>query len=152
VGNARVAHRDGYSLARQTDQRHKGYRITMAYDYPKLPPRLPRVFTNNPLYFVTFCTHRRRKLPATNSVNDALVKFAIRAEAQHCIAVGRYVIMPDHLHLFVRGPDDFRLCQWIGTPKQYLAKTIGLTEASQPIWQRGFFDHLLQSEESYRQK
>jgi putative transposase len=124
----------------------------MAYDYPKLPPWLPRVFTNNPIYFVTFCTHRRMKLMATNSVNDALVKFAIRAEAQHCIVVGRYVIMPDHLHLFVRGPDDFRLCQWIGTLKQYLAKTIGLTEASQLIWQRGFFDHLLRSEQSYRQK
>lgn len=124
----------------------------MGDDYPKLPPRLARVFRNNPLYFVTFCTHRRRKLLATNSVNDALVEFAIRAKAEHCIAVGRYVIMPDHLHLFVRGTNDFRLSQWVGTLKQYLAKTIALTEGSQPIWQRGFFDHLLRSEESYGQK
>ena len=28
------------------------------------------------------------------------------------IALGRYVIMPDHLHLFVSGPHDFRLEQW----------------------------------------
>jgi len=41
-----------------------------------------------------------------NSVNDALVEFSIRAQAEHHIAVGRYVIMPDHLHLFVCGPDD----------------------------------------------
>ena len=124
----------------------------MADDYPKLPPRLTRVFSNNPLYFVTLCTYRRRKLLATNSVNDALVEFAIRAQVEHYIAVGRYVILPDHLHLFVRGLDDFRLRRWIGTLKQYLAKTIGLTKASQAIWQRGFFDHVLRSEESYGQK
>jgi putative transposase len=121
-------------------------------DYPKLPPRLARIFTNNPLFFVTFCTHRRRKVLAMNSVNDALVEFSIRAQAEHHIAVGRYVIMPDHLHLFVCEPDDFRLGQWIGMLKQHLAKVIEWTETSRPIWQRGFFDHLLRSAESYGQK
>jgi putative transposase len=72
--------------------------------------------------------------------------------AEHHIAVGRYVIMPDHLHLFVCGPDDFRLGQWIGMLKQHLAKVIERTETSRPIWQRGFFDHLLRSAESYGQK
>jgi len=124
----------------------------MADNYPELPPRLPRVFINNPLYFVTFCTHRRRKLLATNSVNDAFVEFGIRAHAEHHIAVGRYVIMPDHLHLFVRGPDDFRLGRWIGILKQDLAWAIEWIGAPGPIWQRGFFDHLLRSEESYGQK
>src|SRR5439155_2431502 len=37
-------------------------------DYPRLPPRLARVFTINPLYFVTFCTYRRKKLLARNAV------------------------------------------------------------------------------------
>ena len=67
---------------------------------------------------------------------------------ERSIATGRYVIMPDHLHLFVCGPDDFRLGRWIGMLKQLLSKAI----ESQPIWQRGFFDHLLRSEESYGQK
>ena len=35
--------------------------------------------------------------------------FAKRAETSFNVAVGRYVIMPDHIHLFVRGADDFRL-------------------------------------------
>src|SRR5439155_15973688 len=92
-------------------------------DYPRLPPRLTRIFPNNPLFFVTFCTHRRTKFLATNSVNAALVDFAVRACAEHNVAVGRYVIMPDHLHLFVCGPDDFILGRWIGAPKQALGKT-----------------------------
>ena len=116
-------------------------------DYPRLPPRLTRIFRNNPLFFVTFCTHRRRKFLATNSVNAALVDFAIRARAEHNVAVGRYVIMPDHLHLFVCGPDDFILGRWIGALKQALGKTTSRMENSDLIWQRGFFDHLLRSEE-----
>jgi REP-associated tyrosine transposase len=124
----------------------------MTDDFPQIPPRLPRVFANNPLYFVTFCTHRRRKLLAIKSVNDAFVQFAIRAHAEHHIAIGRYVIMPDHLHLFVRGPDDFQLGQWVGMLKQYLAKAIGWTQTSGPLWQRGFFDHLLRTAESYGEK
>ena len=60
-------------------------------DYAKLPPRLTRIFANNPVFFVTFCTHRRRKLLATKSVNAAFVEFGIRAHAEQNVAVGRYV-------------------------------------------------------------
>lgn len=121
-------------------------------DHPKAPPRLARIFTNNPLFFVTFCTHQRRHILATNSVNAAFIEFAIRARAEHNVAIGRYVIMPDHLHLFVCGPDDFRLGHWIGILKRHLAGATRPIEASRPIWQRGFFDHLLRSEESYGRK
>ena len=68
------------------------------------------------------------------------------------IAVGRYVIMPDHLHLFVAGPNDFDLGRWIGTLKQAIAKALSKTDSQDPIWQRGFFDHVLRSDESYGQK
>jgi REP element-mobilizing transposase RayT len=119
-------------------------------DYPKVPPRLGRIFANNPLYFVTFCTHRRRNILATGAIHSAFTKFAIRAYAERHVAVGRYVIMPDHIHLFVRGPEDLRLGQWVGPLKQHLAKAIEFT--APPVWQRGFFDHLLRSDESYAEK
>ena len=121
-------------------------------DYAKLPPRLTRIFANNPVFFVTFCTHRRRKLLATKSVNAAFVEFGIRAHAEQNVAVGRYVIMPDHLHLFVCGADDFQLGGWIGMLKQHLGKVMGQAETARPIWRRGFFDHLLRSADSYGQK
>lgn len=59
--------------------------------------------------------------------------------------------MTDHVHLFVRGADDFQLGPWVGMLKQALAKQIALPGTS-PMWQRGFFDHLLRSDESYAQK
>ena len=120
-------------------------------EYPRLPPRLRWIFVHNPLFFVTFCTYERRKLHALDAVHAEFVAFALQANSQHSIAVGRYVIMPDHVHLFVRGPDDFQLGSWVGRLKQALAKHIALAAAA-PIWQRGFFDHVLRSDESYSQK
>ncbi|MFZ0917102.1 MAG: transposase, partial [Candidatus Udaeobacter sp.] len=104
------------------------------------------------VFFVTCCTQRRRKLLAADAVHAAFVAFAIQASSQRNIAVGRYVIMPDHLHLFVCGPDDFELGRWMGTLKQYLGKRIARAGTTSAIWQRGFFDHILRSDESYAQK
>jgi putative transposase len=60
--------------------------------------------------------------------------------------------MPDHIHLFVCGPDNFVLGRWFGLLKQFLAMKSRRPEAQDPFWQRGFFDHILRSEESYAQK
>jgi len=56
------------------------------------------------------------------------------------------------MHLFVAGPDDFNLGKWIGTLKRVLSGAIATGVSQDPVWQRGFFDHLLRSEESYVQK
>ena len=127
-----------------------GYKIRVR-EYPKLPPRLRWIFTHNPLFFVTFCTYERRKLLASDAVHAAFVAFALQANSRHNIAVGRYVIMPDHVHFFVRRPDDLQLGHWVGMLKQTLAKQIA-PAGTLPIWQRGFFDHVLRNDESYGDK
>ncbi len=53
--------------------------------------------------------------------------------------------MPDHVHVFVAGGQDFSLPQWVRSLKVALAR-------EPKLWQRGFFDHLLRSEESYAEK
>jgi len=80
------------------------------------------------------------------------VHFAENAEHRFNIAVGQYVIMPDHVHLFVCGPKDFVLGRWIGLLKQTLAKAAGKPAAGGTPWQEGFFDHLLRSDESMSEK
>jgi len=60
--------------------------------------------------------------------------------------------MPDHIHLFVSGPYDFGLGRWIGALKQALGKSVVKNSPKDPIWQRGFFDHVLRSDESYSEK
>ena len=130
--------------------------------YPRVPPRIDWLFPSNPVFFVTACTYRRRALLANPAVNVAFTSFSKRAYEEHNIAVGRYVIMPDHIHLFVCGPNHFELGRWMGMLKQRLEKVFrgSLNPASPtgrrlqktPVWQRGFFDHVLRSEESYAQK
>jgi REP-associated tyrosine transposase len=121
-------------------------------DFRRRPPRLGRVFATSPAYFVTFCTHERQRFLANDEVHTAFVLFAKRAEENFNVAVGRYVIMPDHVHLFVRGDYNFRLGPWIGALKQELAKAAALSRAKGQIWEEGFFDHILRSNESYSQK
>ena len=124
--------------------------------FPKVPPRLRPVFPNNAVFFVTACTYHRRPLLATEDVHKAFILFSQRAYDEHGIAVGRYVLMPDHIHLFVCGPDDFELGRWMGMLKQCLEKSIaspaGRRLQKMPVWQRGFFDHVLRSDDSYAQK
>ena len=116
------------------------------------PLRLARVFHESPLYFVTFCAYKRSVSLASDDVHTAFVLFARRAERKFNVAVGRYVIMPDHVHLFVRGGPNFILGRWVGQLKQALAKAADLSREETQIWQEGFFDHLMRSDESYSQK
>jgi REP element-mobilizing transposase RayT len=117
---------------------------------PDRPPRLERVFQSYdpPIYFVTFNTHRRRNLLAKAEMHDRFAGFAHEAERRG-IAVGRYVLMPDHMHLFVAGGPDFLLTQWVRMLKRTLSKSI---PDAAPHWQQGFFDHIIRHTESYAEK
>src|SRR5712691_2811372 len=108
------------------------------------PPRLGRIFVTQPLCFVTICTIYRRPLLARDDIHSALRNYFARA-ADHGIAVGRYVVMPDHIHLFVRGGVTFDLGIWVRGLKRAI-----LTDHK--LWQPGFFDHILRHDESYGEK
>jgi putative transposase len=67
---------------------------------PERLKRLDMVYQNSPIYFVTACIAKRRKLLANEAIHSAFIGFGDRAP--NCGAwVGAYVLMPDHVHLFV---------------------------------------------------
>ena len=117
------------------------------------PPRLDEIFQryDPPVYFVTFCTHRRKAILASNRTHSAFVQFAERA-VDFNIAVGRYVIMPDHAHLFVCGHIEFELGLWIGALKQSIRRANDWSKSGHRVWQEGFFDHVLRNDESMGEK
>ncbi len=117
------------------------------------PPRLEQIFQSYdcPLFFVTFCTLHRRKIQPLAVAHQTFLRYANRACDEFNVAVGRYVIMPDHVHLFVQGDPRFRLEPWVGGLKRAISVSLGETVAK-PLWQPGFFDHLLRSDESYAEK
>ncbi len=59
--------------------------------------------------------------------------------------------MPDHMHLFVRGGNGFKLAQWVNGSKRAISVALEATK-KRPLWQPGFFDHILRNDESYSQK
>ena len=115
------------------------------------PPRLDLIFQkyDPPAYFVTLCTKNRRKVLANQSVHSAVMGYGREAE-QRGIALGRYVIMQDHLHLFVAGNVDFDLGVWVRGIKRVVAAAV--SGGRSDLWQRGFFDHLIRNGESYSEK
>ena len=117
------------------------------------PPRLNRIFQryDPPLYFVTICTIHRQRINHLDAAHCAFRKYVMRAATEFDIATGRYVIMPDHMHLFVRGGREFILTKWVNGLKRAMSVALGHT-GEHPLWQPGFFDHLLRNDESYCQK
>ena len=80
-------------------------------DTPPLqrPPRLKRLdrlFVRHPLYFVTACTEDRKPILANAKVHEDFRKFC-EAGLTRGVFVGKYVLMPDHLHLFVAFSDEY---------------------------------------------
>jgi REP element-mobilizing transposase RayT len=119
----------------------------------KRPPRLELLFSSvQPFYFVTFNTHQRLKLLARPEIHEVFRLFSERAE-EHDVAVGRYVIMPDHVHLFVAIPaTGITLSRWIHALRTVVGKELLRLGNQKPHWQEGSFDHVLRNAESYSQK
>ena len=113
--------------------------------------RLDRIFAPSPIYFVTGCTFNRRAILAKPVIHQRLLEFAHAGET-YGTYVGAYVIMPNHIHLFVALKPDTKLSVWMKSLKNSLSRTLRSQKVSSPHWQKGFFDHVLRSAESYSQK
>jgi REP element-mobilizing transposase RayT len=114
------------------------------------PRRLESLFQRYgpPVYFVTFNVRGRRKLLANAAAHSALISYG-EIGIGRGYALGRYVIMPDHIHLFVSGSHHLALGSWVAGLKRVVAAAVA---GGRSIWQRGFFDHVVRSGESYAEK
>jgi len=116
------------------------------------PRCLPWIFTKYRIYFVTARTYNRRSILGCPEVHQSLIDFALR-RPDHGVWIGRYVVMPDHVHLFAGfGPESISLSTWQKSFKNAISKTLRTATFPAPHWEAGFFDHLIRSQESYDQK
>jgi putative transposase len=127
-------------------------------------------------------TEDRKPILANATVHEDFRKFC-EAGLTRGVFVGKYVLMPDHLHLFVTFGDEYEstlierrrsqtdatndrgepvaavsdrclslLSEWVKSLKNSLSKTSRGMNIPAPHWQKGFFDHVMRSEESYSEK
>ena len=116
--------------------------------------RLTRIWAKNPIYFLTVCTAQRRMVLRTQHAANILVSAWHSASDLYGWAVGRYVVMPDHVHFFAQPWSDAKsLSDFMRDWKKWTARRLAdAAIASPPIWQAEFFDHVLRSANSYSEK
>ena len=118
-------------------------------------------------YFITICTENRKNLfwSDVGAIIDRpqdvpltqygkTVDFYIKVIPDHypAISVDHYVIMPNHIHLLLQINSDNNgrsliaptISRVVRLLKGTVSKKIGF-----PIWQKGFYDHVVRSETDY---
>ncbi len=117
--------------------------------------RLDNVWLKQPRYFITTCVAHRRPLLASEPVHAILREEWKGLRERHGWMCGAYVIMPDHVHVFVTPiqseakPLSGVMAKW----KEWTAKRIlKLTDTQAPLWQPEFFDHVVRSEAAVSEK
>lgn len=118
--------------------------------------RLDGVFdeTRAPLYYLTCCVHNRMRILARPGIGEVLQTAWREAEEVHGWLVGRFVVMPDHVHFFAspHGDEGKSLSRFMESWKRWTQRGIQQRGLVAFRWQKEFFDHLLRSEESYEGK
>jgi len=115
--------------------------------------RLERLYPRPPILLVTACTEARR--PAlTEGGLAAEVTASLSAAARNAgWHIGRYVVMPDHVHFFAApGGEAQPLSRLVGTWKRWTTRAAWRLGHTGRLWQREFHDHVLRSEEQYEAK
>ena len=118
-------------------------------------------------YFITICTVGRKNLLWDNvgeiidcpevvrlSEYGIIVDQAINniTSQYSAISVDHYVIMPNHVHLLLQVHSDENGCALhaptistvVQQMKGYASKHAGI-----PLWQKGFYDHVIRGDEDY---
>ena len=104
----------------------------------------------SPIVFLTVCARDRKDIFASSDVQQLLV--CSWRQAIHW-SVGRYIIMPNHIHLFCAPasypPESMR--SWIKYWKTLVSRSWP-RPGEQPIWQQDVWDTQLRREDNYAAK
>ena len=113
-------------------------------------PSLDEGFNTPTIVFLTVCASGRKPVLADSAAQAILREAWLLAKSW---IVGRYLIMPDHIHLFC-APAEFPprpLKQWVAYWKSHAARHWPRTQDA-PLWQRDYWDTQLRRSENYTDK
>lgn len=99
-------------------------------------------------YFLTFCTHSRRRLFVEQTAVDVALEQILRAGDDDRVAMVAYCFMPDHLHLLIEGKSESSNClRFIARAKQFSGYQFK-RQFGERLWQRYSYEHTLREDES----
>jgi putative transposase len=99
-------------------------------------------------YLLTFCTSNRKRLFVnTPLIADVFHEFRNTADDE-AFALLAYCFMPDHVHFLVEGIEDRSdLRRFVKIGKQRAEYVARRRHRSYPLWQEGYHDWVLRSDE-----
>jgi REP element-mobilizing transposase RayT len=108
---------------------------------------VPPTWAGDATFFLTLCCQIR----GTNQLCTADVAQKLLTAVRHYHEqlrwhVSLWLLMPDHLHALVSLPREENLAKTVAAWKRFTARDAGV------VWQKGFFDHRLRSDESLKEK
>lgn len=136
-------------------------------DVPKR--KLPRLkgydYSKEGYYFITVCTHERRKIFGTTDMLNEIgncVKTELLAISDHFegVRIDKYVIMPDNIHMvIVLGCNGVKeretalpsISTIIGLFKSGVTRKIREKHPEMKLWQKSFFDTIIRNRDAYKE-
>ena len=118
-------------------------------------------YSQSGAYFVTICTHDRRRLLSRIVGDDAHIVplpcgTIVEKYIKNAPEITKYVIMPDHVHIIIElhngsmcettyvSRKDNRLASIVRSIKSLTTKEVGMS-----IFQRGYYDHVIRNQQDY---
>jgi putative transposase len=115
-------------------------------------------------HFVTFSTYQLRRFFDSAHTRDIVMEVLDQSLGTHRAGCSGFVIMPSHVHAILFGEPDFQISRLIQAWKKtssYRLKRLYASEVTSyhqmcpqncPIWQAGFYDFNLESDEKISEK
>ena len=113
-----------------------------------------KAFDPKAIVVFTLCVKNRNKILDDSLVHDVLKDIWEQSAERNHWFVGRYVIMPDHLHFFAcPGTNAMQMSKWMQLFKSMSSRRINrLLNLQGPIWQRDYFDRFMRSSREFQDK
>ncbi len=110
-------------------------------------PKLKHLYIKDYPYTVTTVTLHREPIFKESKTADILLEAILFGRKQRWYYLLSFVIMPDHMHLILI-PRDKNISECMKSIKGFSARRINsLLDRKGSIWQDGFYDYILDSEE-----
>ena len=110
-------------------------------------PKLRHIHLKEYPYVTTAVTLNREPIFADSEAANILLEAILFGKSQEWYYLLSFVIMPDYIHLIII-PKDKNISECMKSIKGYSGRKVNLTSGKKgSIWQSGFYDYILDSEE-----
>ncbi|MBN1139453.1 MAG: transposase [Anaerolineae bacterium] len=114
--------------------------------------RIRRLYVPNAYYFITCVTRERRPLFADETNTNLLRATLHRVQEYHPFTMHAFSFMPDHFHLLIFVPETTNISKLMHSVQRNFTrnyKTQRQISEETTLWQRGFWDHVIRSEQDW---